>query len=339
MPLDPEFVEAIRDLGSPAAAVRNAACGRLFVAKQHFALNVARKCLGSHPSDVDADELAQSGWFRLFKRVLAGPLEFSIEARMENSDSTSEDVIGFAFLSFLGRCVRSAYIDERRRQGFRPADLLKKLRERLSNDKHKLWVTKILELEQLGVRWNDADELARATGQERGRLSEFIREVVEPALAPVFRQAESVPSGEPTSGAVSNELRRRLLERVSDLFGPGTKGHVVATAILELALTGDAFKGALAIDHRKLVERLDETGQPWKSCDLPHPPGGDAASDCLKCCGALQQWRTRVFREFRRDDEFHDLLVSLCKEIAEADVFFQEAVADFIRGLDERDGE
>jgi hypothetical protein len=146
--------------------------------------------IGSKQSDVDADELAQAGWFRLFKRVLAGPLEFAVEAAgTEGSGSDPESFLGFAFLSFLGRCVRSAYVDDRRRQGLRPADALKKLREHMPDDTHKLWLTQMIELDRRGVRWSDADELARVTGHEQVRLAEFIRNVVEPALAPVFQQA------------------------------------------------------------------------------------------------------------------------------------------------------
>jgi len=303
--------KTIRRLGCPAESDRHAALTDLYArwSKRSRGMAVGRvlrfypKALGGRLDDLTDEGVAQ-GWARLVKRVLSSPL-----ALAEPIDQTFE--------AFLRRCIGSAIVDHLRRDrtASRVVPALKQVQAALPDPAQRQWLQEMIDRRRAGLPWDDVTALSHSTGILEPVLARFLDEHVRPRLA---RTDLGTPhfAGDAAGAPVERgDLFDRLMQRVDEIFGAGTKGHLVASAMLRVLFTGPAVKGESTLDHEMLMHELEAMGQPWKSegCTLRHAPGHPEAAQCRSCANALHQWRTRVTRRFRDDPVFKET-ASLLRE-------------------------
>jgi hypothetical protein len=306
--------DAIRRLGSPAETDRHAALTLVYERWEARSRVIARgrvRRFYSKAHGAELEELAEEGWSqgwtRLVKRVLTSPLALS-----EPVDQTFE--------AFLRRCIGSAIVDHLRRAGTgsRLVPSLKRLQAALADRAHKQWIQEMIDRQRAGLVWNDVTELSRSTGIGEEVLVRFLAEHVEPAVGRFRLHPPQFPADTVLTRLERRDLLEHLMNRVDGIFGEGTKGHLVASAVLRLMFTRPAVKGKTTLDHEMLMQELEAMGEPWKSdgCRRPHAAGFPGAAQCKSCANALHQWRTRVTRRFRDDPVFQEVARVLLEETA-----------------------
>jgi hypothetical protein len=306
--------DAIRRLGSPAESDRHAALTLLYTRWSARSLGMARgRVLRFYPKawgrklEELADEGMAQGWGRLVKRVLTSPLVLA-----EPVDQTFE--------AFLRRCMGSAIVDHLRRDRTGPGVVpaLKQVQAALPDPAHRQWLQEMIDRQRAGLMWDHVTELSRSSGIAEDVLARFIDEQVRPALARTNLAAPHFAGDSIATRLERRDLLERLMERVDAIFGARTKGHLVASAMLQVLFTRPAVKGEATLDHEMLMHELEAMGEPWKSdgCTLSHAPGHPEAAQCRSCANALHQWRTRVTRRFREDPVFQEAAAILREESA-----------------------
>src|SRR5689334_17088703 len=228
--------DIIRRLGSPAESDRHTALTELYARwwERSRRMAVGRvlrfvlKAPGPRLDDLAEEGVAQ-GWARLVKRVLSSPL-----ALTEPVDQTFE--------AFLRRCIGSAIVDHVRRdqKTSRVIPALKQVQAALPDPAHRQWLQEMIDRRRAGLPWDDVTALSQSTGIAEPVLAHFLDVHVRPRLARTDRGTPHFADDTAGTPVERGDLFDRLMQRVDEIFGAGTKGRVVASAMLRVLFTGPA---------------------------------------------------------------------------------------------------